>query len=215
MAYNLPAFPLKQQYCMGSLQAIPTSRWETSLLILIRQGKKVPNYRLGKILVVDDDEASGSALITLLELEGFEVIYAADGQEAFLKAIAEQPDLILTDLNMPNIRGLDLIRLIKQETTLAAVPVVAMSAAEKQHLICATEAVAAAVFQKPLEFHQVVAFITALTGSRLRHPELIRIPSNTVGQAYDQENRNLLRLDEAREHLGSFSFQGTLERMEL
>jgi DNA-binding response OmpR family regulator len=177
--------------------------------------KRVPNYRLGKILVVDDDEVSGSALIPLPELEGFEVIYAADGQEPYLKAIAEPPDLILTGLNILNLSELDLIRLIKQEATLAAVPVVEVSAAEKQHLNLASEAGAAAVFQKPLEFDQVIAFLAALAVSRRRRPESIRIPRNTVGQACDQENRNRLRLDEATEHLGSFSFPGASERMEI
>src|SRR5687768_6930399 len=92
-----------------------------------------------RILLVEDDVDTRYALTMLFELEGFEVIPAGDGQEAYFLATSKQPDLIVTDINMPRINGPELIRLIKRDGKLAGVPIVAMSAVEKQQLNRAME----------------------------------------------------------------------------
>lgn len=120
----------------------------------------------GKILLVEDDIDTQIALAMLFELEGFEVNCAADGQEAYLKAKASHPDLIVTDINMPKVSGLDLIRLIKEDGTLAGVPIVAMSAVEKQYLNRAKELGASAVCQKPIEFDQFLSLIVKIFSTR-------------------------------------------------
>src|SRR2546423_6730956 len=68
-----------------------------------------------KILLFEDDSDTQAALTMLFEFEGFEVITATDGEEAYLRAVAECPDLIVTDINMPKVNGLDLIRLVRSE----------------------------------------------------------------------------------------------------
>jgi CheY-like chemotaxis protein len=119
-----------------------------------------------KILLVEDDSDTQVALAMLFELEGYEVITAADGQEAYLRAVAEQPDLIVTDINMPNVNGLDLIRLVRSDGRIENVPIVAMSAVEKQYLNRAMELGAIAVAQKPIEFDQFVSLIAQLVSVR-------------------------------------------------
>jgi CheY-like chemotaxis protein len=119
-----------------------------------------------KILLVEDDTDTRQVLCLLFEMEGFEVVAAADGQEAYMRAVSEEPDLIVTDINMPRVSGLDLIRLVKEDGKLAGVPIVAMSAVEKQQLNRATELGAIAVYQKPIEFDQFLALIARLVSAR-------------------------------------------------
>lgn len=126
----------------------------------------MPVDRKNRILLVEDDEDTRFALTLLFELEGFEVTGASDGQEAYAIAVANQPDLIVTDINMPQVSGLDLIRLIKEDTRFAGTPIVAVSAVEKQYLARAMELGATAVYQKPIEFDQFLALVVKLMAKR-------------------------------------------------
>jgi len=119
-----------------------------------------------RILLVEDDPDTRCALGLLFEMEGFEVMAAADGEEAYLKAVSQEPDLIVTDINMPNVSGLDLIKLIKEDGKLEGVPIVAMSAVEKQQLNRAKELGAIAVYQKPIEFDHFLTVIAKLVSAR-------------------------------------------------
>jgi len=119
-----------------------------------------------RILLVEDDQDTRMAMTMLFELEGFDVITAVDGQEAYLKAVSQRPDIIVTDLNMPKVSGLDLIRLIREDGRLAGVPIVAMSAVEKQYLNRAKELGAIAVCQKPVEFDQILSLIAKIVSAR-------------------------------------------------
>src|SRR5215813_12513706 len=82
-----------------------------------------------KILVVDDDQNLRLTLTELLLLEGYAVITARDGDEGYLQAMAHQPDLIITDLDMPIIDGIELARLLRrQRGKIADIPIIALSA---------------------------------------------------------------------------------------
>ncbi|MBL8167123.1 MAG: response regulator [Acidobacteria bacterium] len=81
------------------------------------------------ILVVEDDQNIRVTLTELLRLQGFDVITARDGDEGFSQAIQHQPDLVITDLNMPILDGVELARLIRREDgQLGNVPIIALSA---------------------------------------------------------------------------------------
>ena len=67
-----------------------------------------------KILLADDDVNIRTSLTDILEECGYEVIYAANGQEAVEKARRENPDLVLLDTIMPGIGGIEVCRQIKQ-----------------------------------------------------------------------------------------------------
>jgi adenylate cyclase len=138
-----------------------------------------------KILLVEDDADTQVALAMLFEFEGFEVITAADGEEAYLRAVAESPDLIVTDINMPKVNGLDLIRLVRSDGRIEGIPIVAMSAVEKQYLNRAMELGAIAVAQKPIEFDQFISLIAGLVSAR--H---LRNRSHTQGERRRKQARN-------------------------
>jgi DNA-binding response OmpR family regulator len=68
-----------------------------------------------KILVVDDDENLRLALTDKLTIEGFDVVEAKDGKEGLDKAIATHPDLILLDVMMPVMNGLDMLKALRTD----------------------------------------------------------------------------------------------------
>lgn len=119
-----------------------------------------------RILLVEDDEDTRYALAMLFEMEGFEVITAADGEEAYYYAVDERPDLIVTDINMPKVDGLSLIKMIREDGRTDSIPVVAVSAIDKQHLNEAKRLGAVAVAQKPIEFDQFLSLIVQLATAR-------------------------------------------------
>jgi DNA-binding response OmpR family regulator len=115
-----------------------------------------------KILLVEDDGDTAFALSMLLDVEGFEVIRACNVSEAYDDALAAPPNLVITDIEMPMLTGLDLIRLFKQDPLLADIPIIAMSALARNRLQLARANGAAAVYQKPLDYERLVAEIKDL-----------------------------------------------------
>jgi CheY-like chemotaxis protein len=80
------------------------------------------------ILVVDDFDDTRLLLRTWLERRGFRVIEAEDGVEAIQRAKTDLPDLIIMDMEMPQLDGLSATRRIRQINNLLRVPIVAVSA---------------------------------------------------------------------------------------
>jgi DNA-binding response OmpR family regulator len=162
------------------------SNWQAELnVVWIYMSPELKN----KILLVEDDADTQMALAMLFEMEGFEVITASDGEEAYLRAVTEGPDLIVTDINMPKVNGLDLIRLVRSNGQIAGIPIVAMSAVEKQYLNRAMELGAIAVAQKPIEFDHFLSLVARIVSARHRrsrghaHIERQRKPARNNGPA--------------------------------
>jgi len=80
------------------------------------------------ILVVDDFDDTRLLLRTFLERRGYRVIEAEDGIEAVSQAETESPDLIIMDMQMPQLDGLSATRRIRRVKELGSVPIVAVSA---------------------------------------------------------------------------------------
>ena len=80
-----------------------------------------------KILYAEDNEDNIYLLTRRLSRKGFEVVVAKDGQEALDVARAEQPDLILMDLNLPVLDGWEATRQLKASPELQAIPVIALT----------------------------------------------------------------------------------------
>ena len=79
------------------------------------------------ILIVEDDNDSRQMLRFFLEAEGYQIIEAGNGREALKLAVSAQPDLILMDLNMPELNGIDAARQIRQNADLSSIPIIANS----------------------------------------------------------------------------------------
>src|SRR5258708_6770707 len=95
---------------------------------MLSESVKIPENTRRTILVVDDFDDTRWLLRTWLERKGFRVIEAHNGNEAFDEAQLEAPDLIIMDLEMPELDGLSATRKIRGDLKLAGVPIVAVSA---------------------------------------------------------------------------------------
>ena len=81
-----------------------------------------------RILLVDDNEMNLDMLSRRLERRGFTVISAIDGRQALAKAYEAKPDLILLDMSLPEISGIEVARELRTNAATAATPIIALTA---------------------------------------------------------------------------------------
>lgn len=81
-----------------------------------------------KILLVDDDKTFCEMYKLRLEASGYEVVIAEDGEKALVLAMDEKPDVILLDIMMPKINGLDVLDLLKTTPETKEIPVIVLTA---------------------------------------------------------------------------------------
>jgi CheY-like chemotaxis protein len=105
-----------------------------------------------RVLVAEDYEDIRRMMKILLECRGYDVLEAADGYEAVKKAVSDNPDLILMDVAMPVMDGLQATMAIRQHDNLADVPIVAVTAYGDFYGERARNAGCNDVIQKPLDF---------------------------------------------------------------
>ena len=123
-----------------------------------------PGARVLPVLIVDDDPQIVDMLRNVLEDAGFAVLTARDG-EAALALLQHTPvALVLTDLMMPQLTGLQLAQQLRNDARTAAIPVVAMSAAPPQHI----PEVFAAVLAKPFALDDLVTTVRQFGQDRRR-----------------------------------------------
>jgi PAS domain S-box-containing protein len=95
-----------------------------------RQRSARPERETPLILVVDDDASANELIQFLLEAEGYDVIGATNGPDAFEIAASEQPDLITLDILMPEMDGFSVLNALKEDPTTADIPVCIVSIIE-------------------------------------------------------------------------------------
>ena len=115
-----------------------------------------------KILVVDDSDDTREMMAKLLELESFTVVTAEDGSAGLNLADAELPDLIITDINMPNMNGIEMIRRLREQPVFASIPIMAITAYGNGVAKEALEAGADRAATKPVQFNALVVQIREL-----------------------------------------------------
>ncbi len=80
-----------------------------------------------KVLIVDDDSFLSSIYATKLELEGFQVLTARDGEEGLKKATEEKPAIILLDVLMPKLDGFETLKRLKVDVNTKDIPVIMLT----------------------------------------------------------------------------------------
>lgn len=146
-----------------------------------------------KILVVDDDPAISEMLTIVLEAEGFESIAVTDGNEAVPAFHEHEPELILLDLMLPGMNGVDICRAIRSES---AVPIVMLTAkTDTVDVVLGLESGADDYITKPFKPKELVARIRA----RLRRTDsssselievgdlVVDVPEHTVKRVNGEE----------------------------
>lgn len=119
------------------------------------------------ILVVEDFEDNRFMMRRLLEMSGYRVVEAVNGEEAVTLACSELPELILMDLSLPQLDGLAATRRIRQHPELREVPIVAVSAHDTADFHA--DALAAGCndyVTKPIDFDELEALLNRLLPKR-------------------------------------------------
>jgi len=142
-----------------------------------------------KLLLAEDDEFSRDLLVRRLQLQGFEMIAAADGHEAVLAARQHRPDLILMDLDMPILDGRGAMRALKNDPHTFKIPIIVLSAhADPADVAEAAAHDCAAYETKPVVLQRLLERIREALGS----PEKGEEARNSRGlTAEDQRGRRL------------------------
>lgn len=114
-----------------------------------------------RILVVEDNDRNRRLLKILLEARGYEVIEATAGEEAMGYLRDSKPDLILMDIQLPNVDGLELTRNIKNNPKTAGIPIVAVTAyamkGDRERIL---EAGCDGYISKPIDTRKLILLVT-------------------------------------------------------
>ena len=116
------------------------------------------------VLVVEDFEDNRFMMRRLLEMSGYRVVEAVNGNQAVESAASHRPDIILMDLSLPQLDGLAATRRIRAQENSRRVPIVAVSAHDSADFHA--EALAAGCNEyvtKPIDFDQLVELLSRLT----------------------------------------------------
>jgi DNA-binding response OmpR family regulator len=156
------------------------------------------------LLLVEDDPEVRSVLRLALEDEGYEVEEAADGRSGLELFERAQPDLVLLDLRLPDLRGLDLCREMRQTSI---VPIIIVTAQTDTHdLVAGLEAGADDYVTKPVVPKALAARIRALL-RRVALQERSAAPAARFGGLEVREEEALVQLDGERVELTKTEFR--------
>jgi DNA-binding response OmpR family regulator len=117
-----------------------------------------------QILIIDDDDNTREAMERLLKIEGYKTCSAADGTSGYSSAVAAHPDLILLDLNLPDIDGKQVIGMIREKRELQEVPILVLTGESQEEAQRAVKLGANAFFLKPVEFTALLESIPQVRG---------------------------------------------------
>jgi DNA-binding response OmpR family regulator len=120
-----------------------------------------------RVLVVDDDPSIRAMLEYALYFEDFEVESAPDGETALEMLKTTQPDVILLDVMMPRIDGLEVARRIREDAALAHIPVIMLSAmTQDSDIMAGWVAGASSYLTKPVDVDMLVSEISRVISER-------------------------------------------------
>ncbi len=118
-----------------------------------------------RIMSVDDSASIRQMVSFTLKGEGYDVVEAEDGQDAINKLNSDLVDLIITDLNMPNMNGIDLIKAVRQDPAKKFLPIILLtteSNSDKKSM--GKEAGATGWIVKPFKPDQLLAVVKRVLG---------------------------------------------------
>jgi len=117
---------------------------------------------MSKILVVEDSPEFREMLATVLQAEGHTVMTAQNGLQAISEMELWSPDLIITDIHMPALNGLEMIRRIRLDSKFKSVPIIGLTAHKRRGLDLAIKAGASVSLLKPVELQRLIEHVKEL-----------------------------------------------------
>jgi class 3 adenylate cyclase/CheY-like chemotaxis protein len=126
-----------------------------------------------RILIVDDNEMNRDILVTRLSTQGYELTQAADGEEALAAAKEQLPDLILLDVMMPKIDGIEVCRRLKGDPNMPFMPIILVTAkAASSDVVIGLEAGADEYLTKPVDQMSLVARVKSVLRIKELHDQV-------------------------------------------
>src|SRR6185436_13914419 len=105
-----------------------------------------------RILIVDDNETNRDILEARLTANGYDVLHAEDGENALAVTRQQRPDLILLDIMMPKVDGIEVCRRLKSDPAFAVIPIILVTAkADSKDVVMGLEAGADEYLTKPID----------------------------------------------------------------
>ena len=118
-----------------------------------------------KILVVDDSKAIRQSVTFVLEQNEYQVINAEDGVDALEKLAGERVDLIITDVNMPNMNGIELIQEVRSRDDFKYVPILVLTTESQNSIMDKGKAAGATGWiVKPFSTDKLLAAVRKVVG---------------------------------------------------
>src|SRR3954451_7066846 len=140
-----------------------------------------------RILIVEDNETNRDILMARLEPQGYELKQAADGEEALAAAKELLPDLILLDIMMPKIDGIEVCKQLKAHPPLPFMPIILCTAkADSKDVVAGLEAGADEYLTKPIDQMALVARVKAALRLKQLHDQVTEMNRNLEQRVADQ-----------------------------
>ena len=166
-----------------------------------------------RILVVDDQPMNVDILRTRLAVHGYEILTAADGEEALQVATEAQPDLILLDVMMPKLDGFEVCRRLKANATLPFMPIILVTAkADSKDIVAGLEAGGDEYLTKPVDQAALVARVKSMLRIKALHDTVQEQAVRLEGQSAQLAEWNRTLEQRVTEQLAELERVGRLKR---
>jgi adenylate cyclase len=166
-----------------------------------------------RILIADDQPMNVDILQTRLAVHGYELLTAADGEEALGMARAQLPDLILLDIMMPKMDGLEVCRLLKGDAALPFMPIIMVTAkADTKDIVAGLEVGADEYLTKPVDQAALVARVKSMLRIKALHDMAQEQADRLAAQALQLADWNRALEQRVAEQLAELERIGRLKR---